>query len=210
MGDGHSGPTTGGGDTGAVASTRQRILDAATELLGEGGVRGITTRAVSERAGVNNALVHYHFGTKGALLVEAVMAGMAEWTAEPQRRLAGASSVAEASGALVRWLAGIDADDPGARALVELSAEALRDPAMLPALGAALDGFRAGLIPGLAELAPGVPDEDIAGLAMVLAALLDGFALHRMLQPGLAIEPAADALTRWLRPPDAHDPEERR
>ena len=53
-------------------ATRRALLDAAEELLISKGVAGITTRKVADRAGVNQALVHYHFGTIEELLVAAL------------------------------------------------------------------------------------------------------------------------------------------
>jgi AcrR family transcriptional regulator len=53
-------------------ATRKALLDAAEELLISKGVAGITTRKVAEKAGVNQALVHYHFGTIEELLVAAL------------------------------------------------------------------------------------------------------------------------------------------
>ena len=53
-----------------VEDTRQRILAAARELYAEKGTRGTTTREVADRAGVNEATVFRHFGTKGQLLNE--------------------------------------------------------------------------------------------------------------------------------------------
>jgi AcrR family transcriptional regulator len=50
-------------------ATRLALLDAAEELLVSKGVAGITTRKVAEQAGVNQALVHYHFGTIEQLLL---------------------------------------------------------------------------------------------------------------------------------------------
>ena len=50
-------------------ATRLALLDAAEELLVSKGVSGITTRKVAEQAGVNQALVHYHFGTIEQLLL---------------------------------------------------------------------------------------------------------------------------------------------
>jgi AcrR family transcriptional regulator len=53
-------------------ATRLALLDAAEDLLITKGVAGITTRKVAEKAGVNQALVHYHFGTIEELLVAAL------------------------------------------------------------------------------------------------------------------------------------------
>jgi AcrR family transcriptional regulator len=47
----------------AGEATRKALLDAAETLLISKGVADITTRKVADKAGVNQALVHYHFGT---------------------------------------------------------------------------------------------------------------------------------------------------
>jgi len=51
-----------------VEETRARILAAARELFERNGTRGTTTREVAERAGVNEATLFRHFGSKSALL----------------------------------------------------------------------------------------------------------------------------------------------
>ncbi|HEV8612411.1 MAG TPA: helix-turn-helix domain-containing protein [Gemmatimonadales bacterium] len=51
---------------------RDKILHAATELYAETGFRGTTTRQIAQRAGVNEVTVFRHFGSKTALLSEAI------------------------------------------------------------------------------------------------------------------------------------------
>ena len=51
-----------------VEDTRARILAAAREIFEVHGTRGTTTREVAIRAGVNEATVFRHFGSKAALL----------------------------------------------------------------------------------------------------------------------------------------------
>jgi len=52
------------------ALTRDRILEAARELFAEHGVEAVSLRELTGRAGVNLAAIHYHFGSKDALLEE--------------------------------------------------------------------------------------------------------------------------------------------
>ena len=52
-----------------VEETRARILTAAREIFERNGTRGTTTREVAERAGVNEATLFRHFGSKAALLI---------------------------------------------------------------------------------------------------------------------------------------------
>ena len=51
-----------------VEETRVRILNAAREIFERNGTRGTTTREVADRAGVNEATLFRHFGSKAALL----------------------------------------------------------------------------------------------------------------------------------------------
>ena len=50
------------------ANTKDRILDAAERLFAELGFAGTSLRSIIKEAGVNLAAVHYHFGSKDALL----------------------------------------------------------------------------------------------------------------------------------------------
>lgn len=51
---------------------REKILRAAGELYAETGFRGTTTRQIAQRAGVNEVTLFRHFGSKTALLHEAI------------------------------------------------------------------------------------------------------------------------------------------
>ncbi len=53
-------------------ATRQRILTAALELFSERSFEGASTRLIAERAGVQQPLLSYHFGTKEELWRAAV------------------------------------------------------------------------------------------------------------------------------------------
>jgi AcrR family transcriptional regulator len=54
--------------TAGVEETRCRILAAAREIFEVNGTRGTTTREVAIRAGVNEATLFRHFGSKASLL----------------------------------------------------------------------------------------------------------------------------------------------
>lgn len=78
--------------------TKETIVGAAADALAEAGVSGLTVGHVARRARVSSALVHYHFATKGRLLVAAAGALAA------RRTDARVSALQEASG-----VAGLDA-----------------------------------------------------------------------------------------------------
>ena len=53
---------------GSSGHTKRRILDAAEQLFAEQGVAATSLRAILAAAGVNSAAIHYHFGSKEALI----------------------------------------------------------------------------------------------------------------------------------------------
>ena len=52
-----------------TADTRTRIIEATRSRLLAGGYAGLSTRKVAEEAGVPLSQLHYHFGSKGALII---------------------------------------------------------------------------------------------------------------------------------------------
>ena len=52
-----------------AVDTRRRILDAARARLLADGYAGLSTRKVAEEAGVPLSQLHYHFGSKGGLIL---------------------------------------------------------------------------------------------------------------------------------------------
>src|SRR3954466_9683879 len=55
-----------------MESSRMKILSAAQRVYAEHGFRGATTRRIAETAGVNEVTLFRIFGSKDALLAEAV------------------------------------------------------------------------------------------------------------------------------------------
>jgi AcrR family transcriptional regulator len=51
-------------------STRDSIMQTAIQILGRDGMSGLTTRAIAREAGVNQALINYHYQNKSNLLLE--------------------------------------------------------------------------------------------------------------------------------------------
>lgn len=53
-------------------STKERIVEAALETLKAEGFAGTSARSIARRGGFNQALIFYHFGTLGDLLLAAL------------------------------------------------------------------------------------------------------------------------------------------
>lgn len=57
----------------ASVSTRERIIEAALQTLRSEGFAGTSARAIARTGGFNQALIFYHFGTLGDLLLAALV-----------------------------------------------------------------------------------------------------------------------------------------
>jgi AcrR family transcriptional regulator len=68
--------------------TRTALLDAAAALMLGEGYAAVTTRRVAQRAGVNNGLVSYYFGTMDGLFIELFRRGAERSLARLRRALA--------------------------------------------------------------------------------------------------------------------------
>ena len=53
-------------------ASRQKLLAAAARIYGESGFRGATTRRIADEAGVNEVTLFRLFGSKSALIAEAI------------------------------------------------------------------------------------------------------------------------------------------
>jgi AcrR family transcriptional regulator len=70
-------------------STRERILEATTELLAERGLGGTSTRAICEAAGITAPTLYHHFGTKDVLFEAVVAEGLARFLKGKRGAIAG-------------------------------------------------------------------------------------------------------------------------
>jgi len=68
----------GSGERWDAAGTRTALLAAGAALFAESGFDGVPTAAVAARAGVNKALISYHFGGKRGLYQAILASGFAE------------------------------------------------------------------------------------------------------------------------------------
>jgi AcrR family transcriptional regulator len=84
-----------------VASTREALIDAAADLLDEGGVAAVTLREVGRRAGVSHNAPYKHFADKEDLLA-AVAARDLERRAASTRRTRTTRTAADAVKAMLQ------------------------------------------------------------------------------------------------------------
>lgn len=67
------------------AGTREALIAAGTELFAERGYDGVPVAAVAHKAGVNKAMINYHFGGKRKLYLAILSATFAEIVAGVER-----------------------------------------------------------------------------------------------------------------------------
>ncbi len=185
----------------AQSGTRQRILQAATELIIEVGWQGATTRRIAARAGVNQALVHYHFGSVEKLLREAVMSVMERDVVELTERLLASKSPGEGIRQLSEWMSAFTPTSPMAVLSAEILARATRDPAIRDWMAQWLAEVRGDIARSIAagqqegRLRADLPAD---GVAVLTAALIDGLIFHGLVDPRLDISGVARTLDVML------------
>jgi DNA-binding transcriptional regulator YbjK len=159
------------------ADRKVLIADAAIDVLGRDGLRGLTHRAVDARAGLPQGTCSYHHRTRrsllGAVLNRIADLDRADMVDVPADRVEAAVKV------LGRWLG------PGrvrsrARLVLMLDAEARRD------LGEEAERLAGGFVAGATAT---VGD---ATRARLLVALLDGIVADDLIRGGDGPPPAAD------------------
>ncbi len=66
----------------SVRTTRDQLLSIATEMFAANGFAQTSLRAIAKQAGVSPALLVHHFGTKDALIKEAIAITLGHWVAD--------------------------------------------------------------------------------------------------------------------------------
>jgi TetR/AcrR family transcriptional regulator len=84
-----------------AAATREALLSAGAELFAERGYDGVPVWAIAEKAGVNKAMISYHFGGKRKLYVAIVGATFSEIVAAVEQLAADARPAPETLSALI-------------------------------------------------------------------------------------------------------------
>src|SRR5690606_39888846 len=75
--------------------TKAKILDAAFRRLAQEGYAALSVREIARDAGVNHALINYHFGSKDQLVIEVLDAANRRLLARQAAMYQGPGSFAE-------------------------------------------------------------------------------------------------------------------
>lgn len=185
-------------------ATRDRLLHGAWELLRDEGVGAATSRRITEQAGANLQSITYHFGSKDALLGEAIVEQLQAWT-EPL-----ASAVASApddpdrdatvAAAVASTLARFAHQGDDVRAILRALMSDLELPGVRDAFTRWLADFRAVVVASMTtqQNAGLIPDDtDVHALAGVFTAL--GLGVIAQSELDADAPPTPDLVAQFLR-----------
>ncbi|MDW4905316.1 TetR family transcriptional regulator [Streptomyces sp. ADMS] len=173
---------------------REALLNAAVRVVARGGLRKLTYRAVAEEAGVTHGLVVHHFGSRDALIEEALTHAIRS-SLTSSHLGTGTGSTADFSAGLTEMVE----SGPDLQAFqYELLLESRRRPELLTQLRALYDDeYFEATRRELAQLLPGPVGE---GLSRMVFATLEGLVLHQLVfGEREIIEDALDELRNVLR-----------
>jgi AcrR family transcriptional regulator len=170
-------PRRGRPSTGA----RERILDAAIEVLKADGYAGLTIAKVAAAAGESKGLVAYHYGSKQGLVQAAGRAIAQVITDEVLDAVDGAETVE----AVIRGVdAGVervlDDDERIARLYFDLAAVSVVDPEIRKTITEVNEQWRVVLTRLLGEASDGLPAGHARVLTVMVISGLQGMTLERI------------------------------
>lgn len=122
----------------AGEETRARLVDATLATLAEVGIAGTSSRVIARKAGVNQALVFYHFGSFEGLVAAAARADSERRAARYADRLAEVTTLAQLVD-VARELHAIEREAGSVKVLAQLLAGASTTPELSKDLRAAFD-----------------------------------------------------------------------
>ncbi|WP_148615683.1 TetR family transcriptional regulator [Nocardioides rubriscoriae] len=182
-----------------MTDTRQRLLEATAETLRKDGIAGVSARAVAARAGCNQALVFYHFGTMPELIQAATRAAVDENVDFYRDQFARIGSLAELLEA-GRALHDRERETGNIAVMAQLMAGAQQDLLLAEAARYAMARWCEQIEAVVRRLMADNPLADVvdaAGLAQMISAVFIGLELYDGVDP-VGSRAALDAVERLV------------
>jgi AcrR family transcriptional regulator len=164
------------------SGARDRILDAALDVLKAEGYAGLTTAKVAARSGQNKALISYHFGSKQGLVAAVAREVSAAITEELLQGIGTPRDVRGLARGVVEGVAAVNTRDEGlARLYFDLSAHAIVEPEVRSIIAEMKAGYRATLREQLARVTDGpMSSAEADAAAVFMVACLEGLMLEQV------------------------------
>jgi len=178
-----------------MSDTKTKLLDAAASTLRDVGIAGLSARTIATTAGVNQALIFYHFNTVSELVVAATKQAVEESLAYYQAEFAKVGSLVELL-RLGRRLHERERDLGNVQMMAQLMAGAQQDENLAQAARYALQTWSAEIELVVRRVLANSPLEVIAdprGLANAVSASFIGLELYEGVDHAAA-NSALDAL----------------
>ena len=180
-------------------SSRDRIVDAAYQILAEKGYDATTFKEIARSAQAAQGLIHYYFGSKDQLLLEVLKEASERTRQEMQRFVAALPEERPRRGksVLAQQKHRVTRQPEWYRLRYELFALGMRKPELLPSVGELLAKGRRGVGQVLGRLA-GKEIADREALSAVMLACFDGLALQQLADPDFDLDGAYRVLDRMI------------
>lgn len=166
---------------------RELLLSAARRCLEQRGYARTTARDLVAESGTNLASIGYHFGSKEALLNEALMGAFAEYTDKLLALAAMSPGDGDPLGRLRQaWTVmaeGFADARPLLVAFIEAMAQAERNPELRAQLAGGYERLRATIATAITALHPGIPGDRARSVASFLMLVCDGLTVQWLLDP---------------------------
>jgi AcrR family transcriptional regulator len=170
-------------------TNRDKLLDGALACLRERGYRNTTSRDIARAAGVNVASINYHFGSKDALLDDALGRCFSTWNQRVQEAFdqsAATTPYGQVRAVLHATVDSFEQIRPAVYACVESYAPALRSEVLRQRLAAGYADVRQNSV-HLARAALAdtdlEPPESLPAIVSVLMAVIDGLMIQWIADP---------------------------
>ena len=174
---------------GETPGNRDKLLRGALACLRDKGYARTTARDLAAASGANLASIGYHYGSKEALLNEAIAVGFQEWVAEIERTAFAAESATPLERLERSLAASIDRFrelQPFLHAFVEAFPQAVRAPELRERMARAYADARAAgaemIVRAVRADGGEIAPEHARTLSSVLTAVTDGLILQWLLE----------------------------
>jgi AcrR family transcriptional regulator len=154
----------------APEDSRQRILNAALELMSERGFAGTSISMITKRSGISASSTYWHFDSKESLLVSVVDYSATRWLASLPRWELMSGTPAERLSELLDRVAETLANQPFLRVLMLLALEQASSEESMAVIRRVRHTAAGGFRKAFAEIFSSSEDEDVREFAAQLAA----------------------------------------
>ncbi|ERI10697.1 transcriptional regulator, TetR family [Aneurinibacillus aneurinilyticus ATCC 12856] len=177
---------------------RQRIIDAAYQVIAEKGYEKSSIKDIAHVAAVAPGLVHYYFTSKEEILSVLLMEASRQYTRHMENIHATVDSEQLPEAVLSEPKNRVEKQPDWYKLRYEFFAMGLRNSSIKPAVNELLENGRQGISYILQNVLEN-QEHDIESMSAVLLACFDGLALQKLLNPDFDLESAYHVLEQMIR-----------